>query len=379
MQKNPAGFGLQVLLWVGGIGNIVFSLVGFVGVYLIYHWLAYSFRKLWAMQGSIAKTCVGSVMAWRGLVIFVAAPWVGVYLAFEPPSYPKVLFIVITMMYIAVNSYVLWSLLHMYDLAAHSNGLNSLDVSQTWGEMLSENIAGPRQLVESIDLNMKPLESMTALYILAMFAGSIYWFVKLMIHPDWIVGGWAFCASDLLDSGVTNMLEGITYGSLLIFSIVGIAGIWYGNYVDHIDNTLKERCYSDASMIAFNLEDVDEASLGARRATKCLLAYLIYSVVRFGLFLPVTAMALIDKNICSIYTHFITNIGSGLAFTHPYCSGREVIDIVLTIFFCLLDAYMLYGIYCVLQRFQHKANIRDKQYSGTSYGAAGELVKNVVL
>lgn len=387
-EHNPFQNRLHAFLWIISIGDIVLSCVGLFGLWLSFNYMPFLWRKLWSVHSSIAKGSIGSVVVWRLLVTFIIAPWAGVFLAFEPPYYNKVTFILLTMLYIAVSVYSLYLLLLTYNMAALEadelqQRIDSLGLqTPTWREAFSQEIENH---IESIPESLRdfnyptafcclPLETTVILYVLALFVGAIIWLVK-QIHHNSTAGGWVFMVS-VPHMSDTFGLEIAVNILVIIFSLVAISGIVLHRGARDIEDVLTERYQELAEDYSF-FEDLAQAIKAKQRSTACLFMYVIFSLLRFATFFPITAMVLVEKDICSLYVHGISDISSGLSFTHSYCSGTDVSVIVLMLLFFCLDAYMLYNTVRLWRYYQ--SGITAGSYLALPYGSAQGAMKQALL
>lgn len=390
-EHNPFRNALHSCLWFLGIGDIIASFLGPFGLWLGSNYMPYSWRKLWSMHASIAKGCVGSVLVWRLLVLFMVAPWAGTSFAFEPPHQDKAASMLLTALYVAISLYSVWVLLLSYNMVASETSimqqkLNSLGLRMpTWAEIFLQEIdyyaefmpGSQSELSHPTVLCCLSLEAATALYILAVFLGSICWFVQLMLYDE-TIGGWAFAVS-VPHVSETYGLEIALYTLTIIFSVVALAGIVLHRGARDIEDVLKERYQGDYSM--YHTEDVSEAVKAKERSAACLVMYLLFSILRFALFFPITIMVLLEKNICSLYLGLSNaEFSKGLALV-PHCSTTDSNVIVLTLLLFFLDAYMVYNVFQLWRWYRTSISIASdgKRYPTWSYGSPNEAIKQIGL
>jgi len=344
---NPFSGVLKGLLMALAFGDIALAMGAVLGLYLATRAVPRWLRVPYWVQTTVPGVTIGALLVWRLLVAVAAAPWVGVWLAFAPPDHDRVGVIVVSIVYIAVNVCIAWSLVPVVSAAAReSREMQMHDAEAMEGErqalLARAQIPGyPEVLLEDkpVLFGCVPLELTVGTYALFLCVGSL-WCLVFLISEGRSVGGWAFLTG-VPKVDVTLWLEVLIFAITFVFSLLALGTMLV--YPRALNEWEEE-------------EDVQEDLASSRkRCAHVFLAYLVASVLRFALFIPTTGMALLAEDICGFYSRGVSQI---LTAATPYRAGAPMrcghdwlgaISILLV--FCV-DAYLIVGSLRLWQRYR---------------------------
>lgn len=418
-DHNPFSPGLLVFLWILCLGDIAVAFIGPLGLFLCNHYMPYVWKMWYGLHASVATGCFGSVLVWRLAVLIIASPWVGVYLAFMPPEYKKGLFMFWAMFLIVLNVFSLWALLLVYDMVASKAKILQrridvyldIEIPSCWDLtmacccyididitefFLDLPLPGLPDLPDLSDLLADlawlrvhmpamfcclPLEASIIWYVIIIMICAILWLL-LLLERGYSGGGWASAAPGTLVPQ-TWTLEFCLYAFTIFESVIALGGMSHRRTGQGIEDTLPEKYKGDPHAI-FSSEEMLFVLKAKKRCAACFFTYLLFSILRLALFFPITGMLLVERDVCGLYVHGISQFWSFVWIRRPYCSEQDIVLLSITVLFFVLDTSMIYQVYRLWHWYQESANrarvFWSKRGKWESYGAAGDRpVKAVTL
>lgn len=347
-DHNPFANVQSVLLLSLGIGDVSFALLGAAGLWMSSDASSVP-RHLWSMQSTIVRWPVVLLAWWRLAVAFVAAPCVGVVLAFEPPAFGKAHVFQSTLVYVAVSVFFVYLLLASYRQACTQSALlqyqlrllargrkggeqqgfvgadpHGLSLGLGGSPMLGTHVA---RLEAPVLFLCFPLEWVVAAYSLTY--GAVSFICLARVCSGQTVGGWAWMVSAPTVDTMTPV-EGAAYllgGISCLFGIISIA-------VRHVASNT----------------DLAESIKVSKRSTCAMLTFFVTGVLRLSMFIPVTVMVLVECDLCGIYVRGIASTSlhaQRTASSQFHCGQGDVSRMFSVVCWSLFDIIMVRAV-CLL-------------------------------
>jgi len=361
--QNPFKDVQWVLLGGLGLGDLTFSTFGAIGMWLSAQ-PSRTPRQYWNEHSKIVSWGVFSLLFWRFVVAFVTAPWVGLILAFEPPEASRWVIFAGTLVYVAASLYSFYVLLMVYRHASAESAVSQhrfdilLRAEGDHGNLraASEDMED-RGDMES--LFCCPIEWAVAAYTVLLAAAFFVCFVELCTKRR-TIGGWAVLAG-APTVPLMIPIEGAVYLLSACLCVVGLIGIL-------LNGTARDE-------LAYIGVQSEEGIRNIRRSAGAMLVFFLGSVMRVALFIPLTGMALVEKNICGVYVRGLaaTNLyKNGAGFHVPlHCSGGDFWALFVVILLAFLDLYFVRGTLHLWQRYRSGQGFPlQGKAAAFSYGAA---------
>lgn len=340
-EKSETGY-LHVVAW----GDIVFAMIGALGVWFSHNLLPTGWRNISKMHSTIGMLGTGCLVIWRLLVCLSFAPWAGIMLAFAPANTDKLWAYALICGYMALSIFLVYVLalafrqavcdskrfqqhLNMQALAERKRLLTKAhDVRQQGNMHHAEGDAMRLHEVEPELFGTLPLAETVTLYAAVIAIASLWNFVHLCLtgHSS---GGWAFFEGAPQVSA-TFWIEAFVWPISFVCALIGFAGA---------------------------LSFCDAGFLDSKPSLASLLFFLIASMLRYAFLFAITGMDLIEKNTCGFYVNGLARLaytGGGSGFLH--CRGTEYLFLAGTLLCCILDGYLIWG------TFQLWHHARDWQF-----------------
>lgn len=343
MSKIGAAAGVQTgnefhrvewfLLKALGIGDLSMAGLGLIGMALAAG--AALPPGLAARREAAAGGAAGHILAWRALVTIAIVPWIGYLCVFEPPEYTRWPRILGTMVYLAFNMYMLQVLVGAYAAAKRESRLLeeefSLGLSGSSREALTSGIVSRSSLAESnVIFWCLPLDLTVAVYAVVASVASLYRVIALL-QTNRSSGGWAILMHEADVPSSTFWLEAIGYVTTVV-----IAACAAGAIIAHWRLDRKAIEYQ---------EDLVVQLPARRRCAGLLLLFFIVGALRFALWVPITGMAMANRDICGLYVQGLAavalNTPVGAASAADRCTLVEWMVLASVAGFLALDVYLL--------------------------------------
>jgi len=198
-----------------------------------------------------------------------------------------------------------------------------------------------------------PLEEAIAGYILLVGAFSLYSFVSLVCFGHG-TGAWAWITKTpgMRDTVWIEVLLDITGVAL---ACVGLAAVQCHRVARSAERRDSAALQNLNQQVAFPAPMNDNRS-AKKRATLVFLGFLLFSVLRFLLFVPITGVSLVVSDVCGSYVHIAALIStsrhvvSNLAPMH--CAPRDICTLLIVFAVIGLDAYCLSGTYTLWSKYR---------------------------
>lgn len=362
-DHNPFMSVQWVVLMVLGIGDVFFALLGTFGLWMSRDASSVP-RRFWSMQPTVVSWSVVLLVWWRLAVAFVAAPCVGVVLAFEPPGFSKAHAFRSTLMYVAVCVMFVYVLLMAYrqaciesallryqldllaraDRKGHRHRLVGGDFHRFLEGGSSSFGVDSSILEEPALLCCLPLEGAVATYSFTFGGILLFCFVRVCITGQ-NIGGWAWMENvPTVDMMVPVEAVAYLFGGLLC--LVGIVGVIYRH-----------------AAAGVTLAEADKVS---KRSTGAVLVFFLGSVLRLSMFIPVTVMALVESDFCGVYLWGMasTNLsGRRTASSQLSCSQGDLLAALSLLFWALIDIFMVRAV-CLLWQDYRRSRVHQAAQVG---------------
>jgi len=332
----------KVILGILGVADIFFGLAGALALWLLWPQL-------------LTPLC-----CWRFIATVVLTPVLAVRLALEPPIFSLLAIFTWTTVYLAIHLCFLYVLSQVYQAVDLSSQFQQEEAQEQAAAarlaLLRRCRGAPLPAEVPRVFGLLPLEASIAFYMLITVVLSA-WGLVVLIDAGHGTGAWAFVATSQ-KGRMTFWLEVLLFASGLCSGTVGLMALF-----GHRDARGNEEY-----LMAFGFQgtpEFRELSRAKKRGALGVLSYFVFSILRFSLFVPVTGMALMMADVCGMYVHGISNLSQVWAWPRAapmHCSGFDLFTLLLTLNFCLLDAYLLLMTYKLWDHYQ-AAN------AGTSSGA----------
>lgn len=345
-NKDPFHDAESAVLGVLSLGDIIMASLGVLGLLMTARVLPLSLVE---NQSSLATQCVGGLLPWRALVTLLAAPYMGFVLAGSDDMY-RASWIVGTLIYIAVNAYILWALFSVLHMARRKSEFiqQQLDLqTQAAGPTARERdpFAAQYRAPAAGDPNLQidvsgsgeepslfrclPLELSVIVYILLVGVLSLCGFIFCLMTQK-SFGGWAVIIPGAPSVGGTLYLEVVSYVFTFAMAVLALTAI----AIHH--GALN------AGM------DPEDAVAVRKRTHFSLMFYVVANILRFAIFIPITGMSLTAMDICSFWTHGVAYLASRrpfyqLSLVPMHCSPLDALALVCVLALVALDAYLVYG------------------------------------
>mmetsp|Transcript_56688 Transcript_56688/g.99140 ORF Transcript_56688/g.99140 Transcript_56688/m.99140 type:complete len:436 (-) Transcript_56688:164-1471(-) len=334
-ETNAMHASEKVFLYIMAYCDIIFAFLAFVSMWCSRNVLVDNWQKYGKGYAMIPTLAVGVLIAFRILVTLGLGPWVGIWLAFTPPDQDKFEACFWAFMYFAFCLFLLYVLLLAFRKAVaegqqvqrYANEwaveermqllINAHHV-RNWGHPTDGESLKDIE-VEPLIFGLFPLTETIAAYALLITMACV---ACLMEMGFWggVIGGWAFFAEKGMDTS-TYWLEIVLYILSIFPAAIGF-------------------------LAAVSLLDKQ-----ARPPVTALFVFLLGSLARFSMMVPVTGMTLIaNMNICGLYVRWLSNISTKtpwFASSPVHCGLGELGTICLVILVALLDGYLIWGVYQV--------------------------------
>jgi len=360
--QNPFQDVQWALLGGLGLGDLIFATFGAVGMWLSAQ-PSRTPRQYWSEHSKMVSWCVLSLVFWRFLVAFATAPWVGLILAFEPPDQSKWAIFILTLVYVAASLYGFYVLLMVYRHAAAESAVSQQrfdTLARAEGDQGNWSATSDITDTDKETMFCCPIEWVVATYTVLLAAAFFICFVELCTKRR-TIGGWALLAG-APTVPLMVPIEGAVYLLSGCLCVVGLIGIL-------LNGTARDE-------LGYTGRQTEEGLRNIRRSAGAMLVFFLGSVMRVALFIPVTGMALVERNICGVYVRGLaaTNLyKNGAGFHVPmHCSGGDFWALVFVVLLASLDIYMVQGTFHLWQRYRTAQGFPAMQSKAASftYGAA---------
>lgn len=376
-KDNPFHRVQWALMEALGVGDLVASALGAAGVYAAERPLPYYVGGLRSWHAAVATAAVGVLLAWRAMVALAVVPWMGFMLVFEPPEYVRWPRLAGALAFMALSLYVVRALVVVF----HTVRRESLEVQE---EVLLEQLEERHELLRKARAAVEagqveredhlrgatlfgclPLELTVACYTLVVSLGCLLFTANLLAAGS-TSGGWAFFNAPRGRQGATFWLELLAYSISVIFGLLAVSAIIAHKYLEGAEDVAAVQTH--------------------RRCSALVLAFFVFSLLRFGLFVPITGMALVAEDICGLYVHALASLSMERRL-YPSgapvgCTTVEWVTLGGMLVVMVLDAYLIHGVFQLWQRYRAACTASFGQVpagflfggqagGGPSYGAAG--------
>lgn len=356
--RNPWHRTQWLLLDILGFGDLAAAGVGAVGLWLATHPLPLTLGKLHLWDAVLSLGGVGTLVAWRVLVVLAVVPWVGFMLAFDPPENLRWSRFLGALLYMLFNLYLLYLLFAVFRAASEANQRLQDDRQVLLRNAEGSDGSAPASGKAVVLFNCLPLEGTVGLYMMVVLVGSILWFSKVTLEMK-SGGGWVFFSRFAQLPSETYVLEIVAYLTSIGFAFLGGAAVIVRRGMDGIE---------------------DEGALTlSKRCTALVLAFFLASMLRFALFVPITGMALVAGDACGIYVRLLASLSLDRKLDHGpalHCSVADWLAIGTMVTVALLDAYLIRGVLLLAQRYGAKGRSRSSAGFGAdpmmAYGSASD-------
>lgn len=350
-------------LGVLSIGDIFMALLAANGLMMSLRPAPFFF--LIKSQSRLATLSVGALLPWRALETLLVAPYFGISLAWAD-DVNRAAYVVGTLIYIAVNAYLLWVLVSLLPIVRRNSEeiqLPYLQYQAEWEEedetdaliskvpmekvqpqyrspvagnygqpytQIQSDAAGPLEEEPRL-LWCLPLGFVCFLYILAIAVISVWGFLFTLISRR-SFGGWAIIlpSGPTVGSAFQLCLELVTYIFTFIFSLLAIAAMGVNRGpLTGIDNP--------------------EEALALRKRTHfSLMFFFVANVLRFALFIPITGMNFASDDICGFWTHGVSYLGARRPFYQSslvpmHCSTLHAFLTIGVLLLMAVDAFFVWA------------------------------------
>jgi len=195
-----------------------------------------------------------------------------------------------------------------------------------------------REYLDKTDLQAKPilfgclpLETAIAFAVFVQLVLFIWFFIRIVFNEA-TIGGWLFLTPPPRVP-ITWWLEFVVYCVSVLSAGSAAAAIMMHKFM----------CERQEDPL-----DVDESLVLKKRCNAGVLFHVVFSMLRYAAFCPITGMALVAKDICNFYMHGMFTIG--VSRTSPvkaqlYCVSGDSRTIILLLLAMALDAYTIWGTY----------------------------------
>lgn len=357
--QHPLYHTQYILLTILAIGDLVLPLWALAGLVLTKKQVFVSL-SVFEIETDFATLSLGTLLGWRILITCVTAPWVGTMLAFATVEYNKGLHIFGTMFYIALSAFIAWILVPVFNSvmcvsqelkqqrifrAAHERGELLRSASLTGYPDVSHPMS-PRLKDHPLLFGCIPLQPAVALGTVVLSVLSFIWFVqRCMGHT---IGGWVFFRQ-APDVNCTIILEFIVYLLTLLLTICAAVAILIHDFQGEREHML------------YNL----------KLCAITILVYLMFSVMRFCLFIPITGMVLATKDVCGFYVQGLSSISTfgSEVFVPLHCTTDDWITLTITLGLIVLDGCFNWAIYELWNEYRTEFSLGSKMIESSAYGS----------
>lgn len=311
---------------------------------------------------------VALLLCWRLLYLIFGTPMAAVGIYYSIPGWWKLLVFFIAFLAFAVDCFFLWVGFLVMELcvrekvpaeAERERKRKAQEAQRRWAR--DHNLHVPEEVPRLF--GRLPLEDVVAAYTLAVTVLCGFALCRLCFLNRGS-GGWAL--GTLVAMKIPTLTEtwwlevGVNIFGVA-FGVVGFAAITAHRKARSSERWSKRRMAeslaqqqaSARGMSALRRHGADVATVlqaqGEKwRATLTLIAFLVFSILRFALFIPITGVSLVVADICGTYVHGIASVTmelplfSGIAPVH--CSGKDGVVLLAIVLIVLLDAYILRGV-----------------------------------
>mmetsp|Transcript_13365 Transcript_13365/g.31331 ORF Transcript_13365/g.31331 Transcript_13365/m.31331 type:complete len:520 (+) Transcript_13365:112-1671(+) len=355
-NHNPLKGLLSFMLDGLVVGDLLFAFFGLLGLWLCANKMPIELRRLWRYHAIISTRCIAIMGFWRLVVTVCAGPFVGFMLAFEPPGYNKGIAIFLTIFYVLFSLHTLWVSLLVYRLAVEFTGPMQDEMNRLLLDCRAKMIEIARQSGDAPYIMLWEDElprifgsfslEQTELGVSLLLAGlSLGWFTYVIVTAG-TIGAWAFPVPHPSVPEV-KALEITAYTITAVASVIGAMSMVY-----HQGARDREIYYlhQDAEGRSVDV-DLQEVAITKKRCTSGMLIYVMMSVLRFTLFVPITGMTLIMTDVCGIYLHGLSHLEEDMSpgsshfdRTPLHCTNQDILALIVVPLVGVLDAYLLYGL-----------------------------------
>mmetsp|Transcript_23439 Transcript_23439/g.54129 ORF Transcript_23439/g.54129 Transcript_23439/m.54129 type:complete len:517 (+) Transcript_23439:102-1652(+) len=355
-NHNPIRGLLEFMMNGIVVGDFVFAVIGLLGLWLCANKMPIELRRLWPYHAKISTRCIAAMGFWRLVVTVCVGPFVGFMLAFEPPGYTKGFAIALTVFYVLVSLHTLWVGLLVYRLAMEFTGpmqdeMNRLLITHRSRmiEVARESGNQPYIMLWEDELprifGSLSLEQTELGVSLLLAALSLAWFTYVIV-TNGTVGAWAF----LVPHPRVPEVQGVEVGAYVLTAVASVIGAMSMVYHQGARDREIYYLHQDAEGRAVDV-DLKEVAVTKKRCTSGMLIYVMMSVLRFTLFVPITGMTLIMTDVCGIYLHGLSHLEEDMSpgsshfdRTPLHCSGQDMLILIVVPLTAMLDAYLLIGL-----------------------------------
>lgn len=355
-------FCLKVL----GVGDLLLAFLGAFGFWSERNvLLALVFESLRGLHAQIATNCLKSLLIWRVMVAILAAPFLGITLAFQPTH--MTWHYCLAFIYLATSVGVSAALIAALGVVTAESRLVQLEFELEDATFKNRRLEFGAK--EPLILGKLPWGPAVFLWIAIFGAASFVWSVRLWMTKQCVIGGWAVFVTSLSFVSSTHWLEMIVYNVSWVLAIVGISGIMMFNSALSLEALVRETLGEpqENPIVRRNLIwELERAIAGKWQGTAAVCTFFVFSLLRIGFFFPITGMALFEKNICGFYIEAVLRQHKSIPL---FCTPEERRGLILMVVFFILDLYQLSGLYKVWCHYYHQCeHPQDKLVTFNSYG-----------
>jgi hypothetical protein len=350
-------------LWVLSTGDFFFSIgVGALGMYMCNNplpdWFMYR-ANLKEVHADLCNLLIKMFLFWRVLVTILIAPWAGVMLAFAPSTYDKSNCMVFVLLYIGLNIQSLWSLLAVQQVATYAcqDMQNAIDAAST-NERLQlierayadgfDTVMSPTR--DSVIFGLLPLEPTVLAYVLLLSVACLLWAIE-----GRTAAGWAFLL-EYQEVALTKGFERAVYSFSAVVTFLGmVALLTFRQSRNELAYFMKE----DASMQNQyeHREEMDRLQRARKRSISVLLACFIGNLLRVCLFIPITGMVLLFKNLCGFYVSGLSRVAFSKENSNRgsvHCAAEDWSIIVSVISIAAIDGYLAWSVFWLWRTYRNE-------------------------
>lgn len=378
---------LGVVAW----GDLVLASMGAFGLWLCTYKLPLGWRKLSPYHALAVLVLIGLLLVYRVLVVIMAGPWVGLMLAFQSPEFGKFVYSLFTFIVILFNLWLLWILLQVFRLAVMESKVIQKELDEQaamerkqliWARMGNapdESGQPPPYLIEEEPhiFGCIPLETGVVLYAGIIAVISFVSLVMLLLTGRCVGGWWLVFTVPKVD--LTGWLVVCVYLFSLVFATLAILCIFYYRKVRR--GEYKHIPTGEDGVLTYS-EWLEQANRTKMRCVSYALVFFLCSLLRFGLLIPITGMALFDRNVCRLYVSWLSNLGNHATIliygdTQLHCSIGDWISILQVAITMALDAYLIYSVLDLWDHYRREHLPPPHPGEGPAGGPAGGRSRQV--
>eukprot|EP00927_Polykrikos_kofoidii_P037726 TRINITY_DN31943_c0_g1_i1.p1 TRINITY_DN31943_c0_g1~~TRINITY_DN31943_c0_g1_i1.p1 ORF type:complete len:477 (+),score=51.07 TRINITY_DN31943_c0_g1_i1:97-1527(+) len=338
-ERNPLVKRLRTVFVVLGFGDLIAAAAGALGLFLA--------TRIGFKVASSSRELFVALTLWRAVVTLIVGPWIATCLALEPDSADtkRGPVVVQTLIYVAFHLFVLWHSLIVVvssvfkrrrieqESESDASAARELPLAKASSCSTTQNVAK-----ESCFLFGLPLEGTVVVYALLLGVVFSWW-----TYLSQTVGGWAFML-DVPHVHCTFILETFVFPVSAVAAFIGLLALMWSSPPGIKPESANGPAPPHAQEWVLEYTESREVHARAsKRTTVALLLFFMINVVRLGLFVPITGVALLTRNTCGVHVKALSSLStrsSILSTPVPiYCTVGDLLSLVAvtaTLFFDVL-------------------------------------------